>query len=117
VIAAKRERPVDGGIVWHERFNAFECLGCGEFEEIRKRADRTPARLVELKELLVKDHTECWEYSDAQMARDARRYRSKKKQREILGQGSGVRDQRSDRSRGLAAQRVSWRGGDAGTRD
>jgi len=31
----KRERPEDGGVQWHEKFNAFECLGCGEFAEIR----------------------------------------------------------------------------------
>ena len=90
---AKRERPEDGGIIWHEQYNAFECLGCGEFEEIRKRADRTPGKLAELKELLIADHTECWEFDDPKMARDARRYRKEKKRRE-----------------NLAAQRVSWRG-------
>jgi hypothetical protein len=90
---AKRERPEDGGMVWHERFNAFECLGCLEFEEIRKRGDRTPARLAELHELLVIEHTECWQFDDPQMARDARKYRKEKKRRE-----------------NLAAQRVSWQG-------
>jgi hypothetical protein len=90
---AKRERPEDGGIVWHEEYNAFECLGCGEFEEIRKRADRTPAKLAELREMLIADHTECWEFDDPRMARDARKYRKEKKRRE-----------------NLAAQRVSWRG-------
>lgn len=89
---AKRERPEGGGIVWHERYNAFECVGCSEFEEIRNRAHRTPAKLAELRELLIADHTECWEFADVKMARDARRYRKRKKQLN------------------LASQRVSWRG-------
>jgi hypothetical protein len=89
----KRERPADGGIVWHEAWDAFECLGCMEFTEIRKRADRTPDRIEEIKELLIVEHTECWEFDDPRMAADARRYRKEKKRRE-----------------NLAAQRVSWRG-------
>jgi len=89
----RRERPADGGMTWHERFNAFECHGCDEFEEIRKRGDRTPEKLATLRELLVVDHTECWEFDDPRMAREARRYRKKKK----LGEN-------------LAAQAASWRG-------
>jgi hypothetical protein len=90
---SKRERPEDGGIVWHEEWNAFECLGCGDFEEVHKAANRTPARLAELKEMLIVDHTECWQFDDPKMAADARRYRKEKKRRE-----------------NLAAQSVSWRG-------
>ena len=90
---AKRDRPEDGGMVWHERYNAFECLGCGDWEEIHARGLRTPAKLAELRELLVADHTECWEFADAKMARDARRYRKRKKQQ-----------------LNLAAQRTVWRG-------
>lgn len=89
----KRERPADGGMEWHYHLNAFECYGCGEFEEIRRRGDRTPDLLAELRELLVVEHTECWEFDDPQMARDARRYRKKKKLRE-----------------NLARQAVGWRG-------
>ena len=79
----KRERPEDGGVVWHERWNAFECLGCEEFEEIRRHADRTPAKLAELREMLVADHAECWRFDDPKMARDARRYRSAKRRKEL----------------------------------
>lgn len=35
---ATRERPANGGVQWHEQWNAFECYGCGEFEEIRDSA-------------------------------------------------------------------------------
>lgn len=94
----KRQRPEDGGIVWHERFNAFECLGCEEFEEVRKRSDRTPGKLAELKEMLEADHAECWLFDDPEMARQARKYRKEKKRRENLANA------------GLAAQRVSWQG-------
>lgn len=80
----RRERPEGGGVTWFEELNAFECHGCGEFEEIHKRSDRTPAKLAELKEMLVADHTECWEFDDPKMASDARRYRTKKKLRENL---------------------------------
>jgi hypothetical protein len=90
---ARRERPADGGVTWHERLHAFECAGCGEFEEVRSAGQRTPARLAELKELLIVDHTECWEFDDPKMARDARRFRKKRKLQS-----------------NLAAQRVSWRG-------
>lgn len=83
-VKVKRERPTDGGVEWRERFNAFECLGCGEFHEVRSAARRTPAALLEIREMLILDHTECWEFEDPRMARDARRYRSEKKRREIL---------------------------------
>ncbi len=99
--AGKRVRPEDGGIVWHEEWNAFECLGCTEFTEIRKRADRTPDRIEELKELLVIEHTECWQFDDPKMAADARKYRSEKKRRENL---------RARTVGALDRQAVSWRG-------
>ncbi len=89
----KRERPADGGIVWHEKWHAFECLGCGEFEEIHSAARRTPEGLASLKQLLVIEHTECWEFDDPRQAADARKHRKEKKRRS-----------------NLAAQRVGWRG-------
>ena len=92
---AKRERPEDGGIVWRERLHAFECLGgCGEYYQVFKRADRENAEtLATLRELLVVDHTECWEFDDPEMARQARKHRKRKRL-----------------AANLAAQRVSWRG-------
>jgi hypothetical protein len=91
----KRTRPEDGGMLWHHELNAFECLGCFEFEEIHRAGDHVPDRLAELKELLIVDHTECWQFDDPEMARQARKYRKEKKRRE-----------------NLAAQRTSWRGRD-----
>jgi hypothetical protein len=97
----KRERPEDGGIVWHEQYNAFQCCGCGEYEEIHAPSRRTPDKLQELRELLVIDHTECWEFDDPRMARDARKYRSEKKRRENLkARAAGALDRQS----------VSWKG-------
>jgi hypothetical protein len=97
----KRERPEDGGVVWHERFNAFECYGCGEFTEIRDRSKRTPDKLAEMREFLIVDHTECWQFDDSKMAADARKYWSEKKRRENLkARASGALDR----------QAVSWRG-------
>jgi hypothetical protein len=90
---SRRERPEDGGLIWHEKWNAFECYGCGEYEEIRKSSDRTPERLMELLELLIIEHTECWQFDDPKMAADARRYRKDKTRRA-----------------NLAAQKTSWRG-------
>jgi hypothetical protein len=92
-VKTKRVRPKDGGMVWREALNAFECYGCGEFEEIRDRRQRTPDKLAELLEMLIVEHTECWEFDDPEMARRARRYRSEKKRRV-----------------NLARQGVSWRG-------
>jgi hypothetical protein len=81
---ATRERPANGGVQWHEQWNAFECYGCGEFEEIRDRHKRTPEKLAEIRQLLVIDHTECWTFDDLKMAADARKYRSEKKRRDNL---------------------------------
>lgn len=91
--STKRERPADGGMVWHDRFNAFQCLGCGEFEHIGNPKKRSPEALATRRQLEVIDHAECWKYDDPKMAADARRYRKKK----TLQQN-------------IAAQRVSWRG-------
>jgi hypothetical protein len=91
---ARRARPEDGGMVWHVSIHAFECLGCAEFEEIRRRREYDdPEFVLRMKEMLIADHTECWEFDDPEMARQARRYRKEKKRRE-----------------NLAAQAVSWRG-------
>lgn len=88
--AASRERPVDGGVVWHDRLNAFECLGCNEFVEIRSRRMRTPAKLAELREMMAIDHTECWEFKDARMARLQRKFRKSLKRQLNLERRKGV---------------------------
>ena len=81
----KRERPEDGGMLWHARMNAFECLGCSEFETVRSRRIWTnPERLAQMRELFVLDHTECWQYADEEKARQARRYRKARKRRELV---------------------------------
>lgn len=98
---ARRERPEDGGVEWHERFHAFECYGCGEYTEIRDPSKRAPDRLAELRELLVIDHTECWEFDDAKMAANARKHRSERKRRDNLKSRAG---------RALDRRGVSWRG-------
>lgn len=97
----KRVRPADGGMVWHEELHAFECYGCGEFEEVHSRRLREPDELEELHEMFIADHTECWEFDDPRMAQDARKYRKEKKRRENLkARASGAQDR----------QAVSWRG-------
>jgi hypothetical protein len=89
----KRERPADGGVIWHDRLNAFECLACNEFYEVRWRRERTPEKLAVVREMLVLDHTECWEWNDARVARLQRRFRKEMK-----------------RQKNLAAQKASWKG-------
>ena len=81
--------------MWHPEMHAFECLGgCDDWFEVHKAADRTPEPLAELKEMLIADHVECWEFDDPEMVRQARKYRKKKKLRENVAgvrvQGSGV---------------------------
>lgn len=93
----KRVRPRDGGMVWREDLCAFECLGgCGEFYQVWKRSDReNPETMAILRETLIADHVECWEYDDPAMARRARKFRKRAK----LGRNLRV-----------ARQRASWRG-------
>jgi hypothetical protein len=91
----RRERPDDGGMLWHAHLHAFECLGCLEHEEVHSRTVRdNPELLRRRKELLILDHTECWEFNDAEMARRQRRYRKRQK-----------------REQNLAKQRTSYTGG------
>lgn len=89
----KRERPEDGGVAWHARMNAFECLGCEEMMPQRRQVWNDPERLAMVRELIVTDHTECWEFDDPRMAKLQRRFRKEAK-----------------RQKNLAAQRVQWRG-------
>jgi hypothetical protein len=99
----KRERPADGGIVWRQDLNAFECLGgCEDFHQVWKRRDReNPETMALLRELLVVEHTECWKYADVEMAKRARRHRKEKTRRENLKNRAGL---------ALDRQSVSWRG-------
>lgn len=99
---ARRTRPEDGGVVWHPGLNAFECLGCeGRIAVQSRRVWTNPERLLAFKEMLVIDHTECWQFDDPKMAADARKYRSERKRRENLkARAAAVLDR----------QAVSWRG-------
>ena len=88
---AARERPEDGGLTWHPWLNAFECLGCDERISVRSRRVWTnPERLLELREMLILDHTECWQFDDPRMAAQARRFRKERKRRELV-KGRAVR--------------------------
>jgi hypothetical protein len=79
---------------WRDRLNAFECYGCGEFTQLSSRRQRDdPEYRLMMWELLIVDHTECWEFDDPEMALQARKHRKRKK---LLAN--------------LAAQNVSWRG-------
>lgn len=86
-------------MIWHDRLNAFECLACNEFFEVRSRRLRTPSGLAETREMLVLDHTECWEYNDARMARLQRRFRKEVKRQMLLAERgiSGDTAQRAER--------------------
>lgn len=89
-------------MVWHAPLHAFHCEGCDGWEEIHSRRIRNnPELLDEHRELLMLDHTECWEFDDPKMAADARKYRKDKKRRELLKQRAGS---------ALDRQSVQWRG-------
>jgi hypothetical protein len=82
---SKRERPEDGGVVWHGRLNAFECLGCDGMLTVRShRVWNNPERLAAFRELMVLDHAECWQYADARLAAQARRFRKERVRRQLL---------------------------------
>lgn len=87
----KRERPENGGILWHARVNTFECEGCGEFIPQRRQTWMDPEALAITRELLIVDHTECWEYDDPRMAKLARRFRKEAKRQKNLAARRGGR--------------------------
>jgi hypothetical protein len=104
-VTAKRERPADGGMVWQNELNAFQCHGCEEFHEVHSRRRREdPEHMAMLREMLIVDHTECWKFNDSQMARNARKYRSEKTRRSNLASRAG---------HALDRQATSWRGRNA----
>ncbi len=78
-------------MVWHARMNAFECEGCGDLMAQRRPVWSDPEELALMRELLVLDHTECWEYDDPRMAKLARKFRKDVK-RQMLLRGAGVRE-------------------------
>ena len=85
----KRERPANGGMVWHARVAVFECEGCGELNPQRRQVATNPEQLAIVRELLVLDHTECWEFEDPRMARLQRRFRKGVKRQKLLARGKG----------------------------
>ena len=86
--SAKRERPADGGMPYNDRLHFFHCYGCEEDIEVRHQVYIDPEKLHSFREMLILDHTECWEFDDPQMAADARRYRKAKKRRELLAKNN-----------------------------
>ena len=70
-----RERPLGGGVYWHERLHALECMGCMSTIEVRRAIYEDPERLATIRQLLELDHEDCWRYGDVQHARDARNFR------------------------------------------
>jgi hypothetical protein len=76
-------------MVWHARANVFECQGCEELMWQRRQVWNDPERLAEVRELLVLDHTECWEYGDPRMAMLARKFRKGVKREKLLAGARG----------------------------
>ncbi len=70
----------------HERYDAYECLGCGEMIEIPRYAvikaglqpveiKGNPENLLCWRELVEIDHAPCIHFTDATMAQQAREHR------------------------------------------
>ena len=78
---------------YNDRLHFFECWGCDELIEVRRKIYVDPEKLAEYRELLILDHTECWEFDDPRMAADARKFRKAQKRRELLkGRANAVLD-------------------------
>jgi hypothetical protein len=75
---------IGGGIKWHACVAVFECLGCGELFAMRRRGAQNPEAVATVREMLVLDHTECWEYDDPRMAKLQRRFRKGVKRQKLL---------------------------------
>ena len=73
--------------MWHARANTFECQGCGDLMAQRRQVWANPEQLQIVRELLILDHTECWEFDDPRMARLQRRFRKGVKRQMLLKRG------------------------------
>ena len=71
----------------HRRYDAYECLGCGEMIEIPgmavlkagqlpQRVNGNPENLLCWREMMELDHAPCVRFTDAAMAEQARMYRA-----------------------------------------
>ena len=80
-------KPVPGPVLYHyERYDCYECLGCGETLEVPYRAvlkngqapvsvKQHPENRLLWLELMTLDHAKCGEYRDAAKAEAARKFR------------------------------------------
>ena len=68
-------RPLGGGVYWHEKDHALECMGCLVLIEVRRSIYSDPELLATIRQLLELDHEDCWRYADAEAARHARNFR------------------------------------------
>jgi hypothetical protein len=80
------ENAVKSPLYHHERWGAYECLGCNELIEIPAlavlaagrlpvRIKTNPENLLIWVEMIELDHAKCSSFKDAKMARDARTFR------------------------------------------
>jgi hypothetical protein len=70
-----REKPLGGGIYWHEKEHALECAGCLSLIEVRRVIYCDPELLATIRQLLELDHEDCWRYASAEAANNARIHR------------------------------------------
>ena len=62
-------------LVYDEYRQVLHCLACFDVIEIPRRTMSDPEGFVLLRELAELDHQDCGKYRNAQMARNARRFR------------------------------------------
>jgi hypothetical protein len=70
---------MEGTVSYRERTNTFYCQECESHTPCPRRILHNPEKFVEMLELVNLDHTECAEYSDYRLAKNARMFRKETK--------------------------------------
>lgn len=86
---AVASKPAESPLYFHPRYDAYECLGCGEMLEVPKFArlkidnkiqrvaiKGDPLNLLLWREMQEIDHGECAQFQDVEKAKDHREHRA-----------------------------------------
>jgi hypothetical protein len=75
---------MESSLTYDPKTQSFYCSGCMETEAVRKNIYTDQDKLLEFKEMMAIEHSECPNFKDPVMARQARKFRKEAKRRQLL---------------------------------